>query len=411
MLLRACYAVFQYGSVLQIKRKRKLIMGNLILSSLEIQGFRGFRHLQIGKLGRVNLVVGKNNVGKSSLLDALQIYASEADPYIIWQILRTRDESRYDPYDREHHVSSNVGVSSQLAGLKYLFYGREEIDIGMRLAPIVVGPMHSVTDSLNLSIGWFTMEADEEKGIRRLGLLQPAEYDSAENPIPRFMVSFKEVSRNYSLGRAGFPGLNRFNCISITANGLDRGLLENLWDGIVLREAETDILTALRIIAPGIERLNLVGDTNFRQRLIREASLRDQEQRMAIPIVKVTGIKEPIPLASLGGGMQRALGIALALVNARNGMLLIDEFENGLHYSVQVDLWRLIFQVARRLNVQVFATTHSWDCIEGFQKAAQEDKQEEGVLIRLQSRNDEISATLYNEEELAIATREQIEVR
>ena len=52
--------------------------------------------------------------------------------------------------------------------------------------------------------------------------------------------------------------------------------------------------------------------------------------------------------------MQRTFGIALALVNARNGLLLIDEFENGLHYLVQPDLWRLIFQVARRLNVQVF---------------------------------------------------------
>jgi ABC-type transport system involved in cytochrome c biogenesis ATPase subunit len=388
-------------------------MGNLILSSLEIQGFRGFRHLQIEKLGRVNLVVGKNNVGKSSLLDALQIYASEADPNIVWQLLRARDESRYDPYDRERRVPGDIGIGSQLAGLKYLFYGREEIDIGMRLAPIVIGPMHSVTDSLNLSIGWFTMEMDEEEGIRKLRMLQPEKYDNAENPLPGFIVSFKGISRNYLLGRVGFPGLNKqiFNCISITANGLDRGLMEDFWDGIVLREAEADILAALRIIAPGIERLNLVGDTKFRQRLIRESSLRDREQRTAVPIVKVTGIKEPIPLASLGGGMQRALGIALALVNARDGMLLIDEFENGLHYSVQADLWRLIFQIARRLNVQVFATTHSWDCIEGFQKAAQEDKLEEGVFMRLQSRNGEISATVYNEEELAIATREQIEVR
>lgn len=244
-------------------------------------------------------------------------------------------------------------------------------------------------------------------------MLQPEEYGGAENPLPRFLFSFKGFNRNYPLGRVGFPGLNRqiFNCISITANGLDRGLMEDFWDSIVLREAEEDIYAALRIIAPGIERLNLVGDTKFRQHLIRESSTRDREQRAAIPIVKVTGIKEPIPLASLGGGMQRALGIALALVNARDGMLLIDEFENGLHYSVQADLWRLIFQVAHRLNVQVFATTHSWDCIEGFQKAAQEDTQEEGVLIRLQSRNGEISSTLYNEEELAIATREQIEVR
>jgi len=88
------------------------------------------------------------------------------------------------------------------------------------------------------------------------------------------------------------------------------------------------------------------------------------------------------------------LGIAAALVNARNGFLLIDGFENGLYYAAQVDLWRLIFQAAHRLNVQVFATTHSWDCIEGFQKAAQEDNQEEGMLIRLEYKKGEVASDL-----------------
>ena len=109
--------------------------------------------------------------------------------------------------------------------------------------------------------------------------------------------------------------------------------------------------------------------------------------------------------------MQRMLGIILALVNAKDGMLLIDEIENGIHYSIQQELWQLIFQLAHRLNVQVFATTHSWDCIEGFQKAAQEDVQEEGMVIRLSLKGEEVIATLFDERKLAIATREQIEVR
>ena len=118
-----------------------------------------------------------------------------------------------------------------------------------------------------------------------------------------------------------------------------------------------------------------------------------------------------MPLRSLGDGMVRVLGIALALVNVINGILLIDEIENGLHYLVQPDLWRLIFQTARQLNVQVFATTHSWDCIQAFQQVAQEDTESEGMLIRLEAKDGNIAATLFDEEELGIATREQIEVR
>ena len=104
-------------------------------------------------------------------------------------------------------------------------------------------------------------------------------------------------------------------------------------------------------------------------------------------------------------------GIALALVNARDGILLVDKIESGLHYSVQADMWRLVFETARRLNIQVFATTHSWDCIQGFQQAAQEDEQSAGFLVRLGRRQGNVVATVYSEEELAIVTREQIEVR
>src|SRR5438128_785497 len=101
----------------------------------------------------------------------------------------------------------------------------------------------------------------------------------------------------------------------------------------------------------------------------------------------------------------------LALVNAKDGILLIDEFENGLYYSVQPDVWLLIFQVARRINVQVFATTHSWDCVEAFEKAASGDHQEDGLLIRLESKQSDIAATVFDARQLGIATREHIEVR
>ena len=78
--------------------------------------------------------------------------------------------------------------------------------------------------------------------------------------------------------------------------------------------------------------------------------------------------------------MNRLFGLALALVNARGGLLLINEFENGLHHSVQTDVWRMIFRLAERLAVQVFATTHSRDSVRSFQEAAAESP-EEGVLL------------------------------
>jgi len=188
------------------------------------------------------------------------------------------------------------------------------------------------------------------------------------------------------------------NCIFATANGLEESQIVELWDGIALTHLEKEVLAALRLIAPGIEDLNFVSAPIF-------------EVGERKPIIKIANIDEPLPLSNLGDGMQRVLGISLALVNAKEGILLIDEFENGLHYSVQPDLWRLIFQIANRLNVQVFATTYSWDCIEAFQRAVQEVTENEGLLIRLESKREQTIATLFDERKLGIATREQIEVR
>jgi predicted ATPase len=168
-----------------------------------------------------------------------------------------------------------------------------------------------------------------------------------------------------------------------------------LWDNITQTDLEKDVLKSLQIIAPRLEGVSLVSQDARRER---------------VPIVRLAGVDQPPPLRSLGDGMNRLFGIALALVNAKDGMLLIDEVENGLHYSVQPDVWKLIFETARNLNVQVFATTHSWDCIEAFQKAAQESP-EDGMLIRLAERQGNIISDVFSEKELGIATKRQIELR
>jgi ABC-type transport system involved in cytochrome c biogenesis ATPase subunit len=378
-------------------------MANLILNSLEIRGFRGFHHLRIERLGRVNLIVGKNNVGKTSLLEALQLYMDQANPSLIWELLQIRDESTYMPTQL-----GRTEVRSLLSSLKYLFYGRKEI--GPLLEPIMIGPVDSPASVLSLTIGWYITRTDEV-GNQQVKLLQPEEYDKVEDSSPRFTVSVGEHRRSASLSPRLRTELNKVedSCVSINAGGLDSELIEDFWSKVVLSVLEEDVLAALRIIAPGVERLSMRRDSSSRRAVVSEAVTRMQS--VSVPIVKVTDIDEPIPLRSLGDGMQRMLGMALALANAKDGMLLIDEFESGLHYSVQPDLWRLIFQLAYKLNVQVFATTHSWDCIDAFQKAAQGDNQEEGMLIRLEDRNEEIVATLFDERRLGIATREQIEVR
>ena len=90
---------------------------------------------------------------------------------------------------------------------------------------------------------------------------------------------------------------------------------------------------------------------------------------------------------------------------------MIDEAENGIHHSLQRDFWRMVLQTAQDNDVQVFATTHGWDCVRGFAQAAADLDAVEGVLVRLERKGERIRPVEYPEDELAIAAQGGIEVR
>lgn len=186
-------------------------------------------------------------------------------------------------------------------------------------------------------------------------------------------------------------------CVFVSPYGGEQtATLAPLWDKIALSDKEGYVIQALRIIEPAVRAVSMVGGEATR------------DARTAI--VRSMDLPRPVPLRSFGDGLNRLFGIALSLVNAAGGLLLIDEFENGMHHTVQADVWRALFKLAEKLDVQVVATSHSYDAIEAFQEAARETP-DQGVLIRLTRKGEDIIPTVFREEELAIATREGIEVR
>jgi hypothetical protein len=172
---------------------------------------------------------------------------------------------------------------------------------------------------------------------------------------------------------------------------------EAQWDRIALSDLEKEVVQALKILEPGITGVSMVGGGNGANQ-VRHA------------IVRSNAFSHPVPLRSFGDGMNRVFAIVLSLVSSKNGFLFIDEFENGMHHTIQLDLWRIIFRLSASLNVQVFATTHSWDAVESFQQAAAEEPSA-GLLFRLTRKGDTLFVTKFSEDELAIVTRENIEVR
>lgn len=357
----------------------------LFLDSLLIDNYRIFRHLEIERLGRANLIVGRNNAGKSTVLEALRLYASGGSEQVLWSILESHDETR---------GSASEQVEDRLFAVQQLFHGRDSEWHNQK--EIRIGSTRDLKSTLRLSVGNITEQTapfatSHGQRVSNTGPTLSVIVGDDAHRVPMDVdwtkqnIMFRFRASEQAPTRQGY----------VPPCGLTEDIAATQWDMVALTDLEDAVIDALRIISPEIERISFIGEHG----------------RNRVPVAKLTNHPKPVPLRSLGDGVNRMLGIALSLVAARGGVLLLDEVENGIHFTAQERVWRLIFQTAHRLDIQVFATTHSWDCIEAFQRAAADDQHEDAVLVRLDVRRDAISPTTFSEHDLSIVTREQIEVR
>jgi len=370
------------------------------LNSVTIRGFRGFDSLDIDRVGRVNLIVGRNCVGKSSFLEAMRIHATRAHPAVLIDILEGRQEVSTRSSEPLVGSEEKEGPS----GVNYLFHGYPPQAGHIR--PIQIGSCGLRSNVLEIGVRWYREEQDSE-GLRKLVEVPSDQWGSAPDTLPalsirhgdfRRVVALDESTRSIQKRRYWRGEPSDMACIYISRCGTDSlNPVGRLWDRVALTEREGHVTEGLRILAPEIERISLVGEETFRS--------------SRIVVAKIVGQKRPLPLQNLGDGASRIFEIVISLVNAMGGILLVDEIENGLHYSVQTGLWKMIMRLAKALDVQVYATSHSWDCVEAFQKISLEETGEQGVLIRLTRHDNRLVATTFDESQLAVATREQIEVR
>ncbi len=127
--------------------------------------------------------------------------------------------------------------------------------------------------------------------------------------------------------------------------------------------------------------------------------------------VDLKGLKEKIPAIHLGQGFIRLLSIYSKLIASGAQVLLIDEVENGLHHSILIDIWRGLSNLAEAENVQIFATTHSYECIVAAHKAFAETPAYDFALHRLDEVKGEIKVTTYDKESLETSFGSHWEVR
>lgn len=343
-----------------------------MLRDITIENYRLFEKFQIEGLNQINLLVGANNSGKSSLLEAIYLLINHENPLAVFDVLENRGE-----FAESDESFITTPISEMFRGHKL----QESYQIG-------------ISSKLDVQISTqyiYIIEKDDPPTIKRIlkeqdhaetfGYYLLDEYDFAEAYSKPLRLRDEEINKRF-----------------LTAEHLELGAITKLWDQIVLTPKEDLVTDALRILDSNLERIAL---TAYPKGTL-QMNLR----------VKIKGSSEPVPLGSMGDGMYRIFALALSLVNCENGALFVDEIDTGLHHKALTKMWRLVIETAKRLNIQVFATTHSWDCLASFHKALNETEETDlGSVFRLERKNGQIGYVAYTGEELAVAVKHDIEMR
>jgi predicted ATPase len=357
------------------------------LRSFEVHGYRGIRHLQLPTLERVNLFVGMNNAGKTSLLEALWIHAEPQPVSALWELLRQRNE-----YNRFRSA---------------ILRGRNEsISEGeLEQATRAVESLYFRDAENRLAAGAEFVSSGRSSGTTRLFLpwLKPLDMANTE---PAFfgseddaLISVERAESVTNLPLKGFFGYiapGDDEVVFIGPGGFDRRMISAFWSRAAGLGQAPLVEEAFRSFLPEARRIH---------------TLSGAEGLFPVLAIELEGTSRPVPLIEMGDGTRRVLGIILAMVNTTGGVLLIDEVENGLHHSVQDEVWEAIVSLSEQLDVQVFATTHSWDTVVGFQRAANRSPVK-GMLYRLEREKDGgVYAERYTGRDVAVAAEQQVEVR
>ena len=374
----------------------------LHLPNLSIGGFRGIRALKIPRLGRVTLLAGRNGVGKTATLEAVRLYASRGREQVLSTLPRNHEEFA--------SAIDEDGDKMFAPDFTALFHGR---DVSPE-SRIEIGPRNGTGEgSLKIEAVVPNRKlAERLKKLRRyaalgLPLVIQISFANLKRQIPWFPEFYGDALRR---GGIGFyrgliddqdPPPPAMNCRSLGPGLPNNEEVTELWDEIALTDDEGRAVEALNLVLDNrADRVTMIGEDqgHFGQRGRRV-------------VVKLQDRDKPVPLRSLGDGAARMFGVALALAGSRGGFLVIDEVENGIHYSVHEDFWRMVLRTAEENDVQVFAATHSFDCVRGFARAAADFPESEVALARLERRDEHTRAVLYSKQEIETVADQGIEVR
>ena len=358
--------------------------------SFSIKNFRCFDDLTVNGLGRINLIGGKNNIGKTALLEALWVHNGPTDPDRVLNLNPARGLGLVEPEDSFNNLffEFDHNLVIELVGKTRSNDGHRRLEISVQENPTFEISLDTSGDDQqsdsrpSIPKIQIVMDYSDESGgkvasrgrfVERMGSVGPrAILESVKEQLipPRLIPGAFLQSRR----RTTAPDANQYSRLEVSGQ-------------------EDEVLQILQKIEPRLQRLTVV---SVRQRPSIYANI---------------GLRRLIPLRLMGDGMSHIMSLALAIVSSPGGIVLVDEIENGLHYTVMEEVWKAIAAFARSYDVQIFATTHSRECVYHAHQAFAADEEDELRFCRIDRAYGKLRAVMYDREMLDVAIEADLGIR
>ena len=374
-----------------------------MISNLSMTNYRGFAHFELRDAARVNLIVGRNNSGKTSILEAIQLLVSGRDATAMTRIAVDRGEVVAPDDDGSGtRLTTIVDLSHFFHG--HVFKSGKKIKIASDADECsdYNAEVISLSDlppdrRAAIEVIQFNGEV-QEYGIR---IESPPDAILADSFIygidaDGLATVWNEDRRSRPSFRRRVPGEMTPTAAFVSPASLDARSMSRMWSQMLRRGTEGGVTEALKSLDPGVKEVHFPPSAASNAGAIL-IGFDDRTRR--------------VPLGSMGDGMRRMLALSLALAYAKGGYLLVDEIDTGLHWTVMSDMWSLVSKAAAELDVQVFATTHSLDCLRGLAESADDGgvNRESVAVFRID--RDLPQAVRYGADELHYAVEQDTEIR
>lgn len=324
-------------------------MDNHFLTEIEIEKFKCFSNFKAEGFKRVNLIGGKNNVGKTAFMEACYVNVSGTSVNHIITLLTNIKFMResvnliIEHTEKPKHLDPN-----KLLDATECYFTNSNVN----------------------QVKYFFHEGDAKKehffGIKENELI---------NVNAKDMVIFAVYKSNVAF-------IDNF--------GWSNSELIEAYSAIQKKNKDEELNIFIREFDNSIENFKIIGGNK--------------------PQCEVNG--EYRDITEFGDGLRHYISIICALYKCENGYLFIDEIDNGIHYTQHDRLWELILTLSKKTNCQVFAITHSKEMLESFARVAKKlDEQDISYTTLVKNKQQEIKAITQDSEMLLYSMSQEHEVR